>query len=238
MRIIVLIFYALVVVSVFISGCGASLTTFSANPDSHASSHSLRPILDLTMDNENGINLFTDQCGKEITNNGVISDTSQKQNGFSSGYFSSFSYLELDDSDDWAFANKNFSIEFFVDFEELPGKNLIYIILDQTQGGEDYQYLGISNNSGKYYFFYEAFQEGIVNIGFSYQINLQKEIWYKLKMQRIDGICYLYKDQILVGQSEMRKSNPNINAKLRLGADNNLEQGFKGWLDDFVIKTE
>lgn len=56
---------------------------------------------------------------KSITNNGVSVNTSIKKFGAGSGYFDGSSYLEMTDSNDWDFSDGDFTIDFWVRFDDI-----------------------------------------------------------------------------------------------------------------------
>lgn len=173
-----------------------------------------------------------------VTANGNAQiDTAQKQFGSASGLFDgSGDYLSLADSDDWFFSSEDFSIDFWIRFNDILSDN----ICGQWVADGDQSYFQLDP---AYMAFYDA--QGGDNIGFAGTwAAVDASIWHHIALVRDDNNWYFFvdgsrKNLILTGIG-WSATLANHNAVFSIGADkvSGIPRGFlNGWLDEFRVSN-
>lgn len=159
---------------------------------------------------------------KSVTNNNVTFSSSVKKFGSHSAYFNgSNAYLTVPDSDDFAFGSGDFTVDLWVNFNNIGPQCLI----GQTDGSG---YMGLYINlSGLRY------DSNCISMGYSWS-ERTTGVWYHIAVVRSSSTAYLFIDGIQKASASVSGSEPNINSILYIGRYSD-GQYVNGYMDEVRI---
>ena len=179
---------------------------------------------------------FTDVCGHTITNTGVTLDTNNKVFGTGSASFNGVnSYLYLDDSEDFNFGNKDFTIELRIKLGKI-GRQDFTCQMDSNQDTNTLSFeIGMLSDNTIFF--------AICNSsGTSYSIVSTNKLtdttnFHSVVCSRLGNFIYLFVDGILWGSKDVTGIIVvNSSNKIAIGKAGESNQFyFKGNIDEFVI---
>lgn len=194
----------------------------------------------LHADGTNGSSIFVDSSGLShavTANGGVQIDTAQSVFGGSSASFNgTSSYLSVPDSDDWSFGTGNFTIDFWVRFNDVSDDAII--VSQYVDGNNKWFIRKTSSNK-----LAVTFTFGGVDIG-SYDTatssGMQNNTWHHLAFVRSGANAYLFVDgisQALIVSSNFGINNVgNLAAPLQIGRyGTNSSYDWQGHIDEMRI---
>ena len=182
---------------------------------------------------------FTDETGKAVTANGNAQiDTAQKKFGTASGLFDGTGdYLSLADSDDWNFGSGDFTIDFWVRFNALPGTNTEMYLFEQRVDADNKWRLNAYDSCGTKYLYFRATLVGNASFEMAKQTTLATATWYHIAFVRTGSTWKFFQDGTQVGtDSTDANAMPDLAASLLIGSG--AESGtteLNGWLDEVRI---
>ena len=182
---------------------------------------------------------FTDETGKAVTANGNAQiDTAQKKFGTASGLFDGTGdYLSLADSDAWNFGSGDFTIDFWVRFNALPGTNTEMYLFEQRVDADNKWRLNAYDSGGTKYLYFRATLVGNASFEMAKQTTLATATWYHIAFVRTGSTWKFFQDGTQVGtDSTDANAMPDLAASLLIGSG--AESGtteLNGWLDEVRI---
>lgn len=210
----------------------------------------------LHMDGADASTTFTDSSlsPKTVTRYGNAQiDTAQSKFGGASGLFDGTGdYLSVPDSDDWYFGTGDFTIDFWVRFNALPGAGVSAYIVNQRVDGYAAQQLAIVNTAGVYTIGYVVVAGGVVTITVSKTITPSTGTWYHFALVRTGNDFKVYQDGVQIGTTVTDDSEvQNIAAALDIGRwsgdgsylnghidELRISKGIARWTNDFTPPTD
>lgn len=184
---------------------------------------------------------FKDETGKTVTANGNVQiDVAQSKFGGASGLFDGTGdYLSLTDNDDWNFGTGDYTIDFWVRFNNIPTTSTPMFFYSQyfDAGNCINFYLWKWATDNKYYLQHNIYSGGTWKI--YYQINTwtpSTNTWYHLAVTRkgdtwnfwINGVKQV--DYTLSGIAV-----PDFNAVVTVGSNPAWTTSPDGWIDEFRV---
>jgi len=186
-----------------------------------------------------GSTTITDDSTYEhtVTANGNAQiDTAQSKFGGASVLFDgNGDYLSVPDSDDWTFGSGNFTIDFQIRFNALPGE--YYDLIGQSDGSGDNFWVIQLGSENKLYFY--AYDNGGYRGYFSCSWTPSTGTWYHVAVVRSGSTCYMFIDGVsqTVTQHQAFGTLGNLSQPLIIGKTtyNPVTRWFNGWLDEIRI---
>lgn len=185
--------------------------------------------------------IFTDSSkkGHKVTTYGNAQiDTAQYKFGTASALFDgNGDYLEIPDSDDWAFGTNDFTIDLWVRFNALPSSGQYHGIIGQYADTNNYSQLFVYNSDGatpllRFYSIYSS--STVVNL--QYQHSMTTGVWYHIALTRSGNDFKLYLDGAVVSTASTSNSLPNWSVPLHIGKGWNYDPyAFNGWMDEIRV---
>jgi hypothetical protein len=196
----------------------------------------------LHMDGSQASQTFTDSSPQAYTvtsNGGASIDTSRSEFGGASGKFvaNSHQYLSTPDSTDWAFGTADFTIDFWIRFNSLPGVGSAHTFWGQFQNLNNYIWLRFGNDGAQYLQFYV--QSGGSNTIAAYcRPTISTNTWYHFAVVRSGSNFYMFVNGISQSMNGGSNSNavPDIVSSAYIGQINGGYY-FDGWLDEFRVSN-
>lgn len=190
----------------------------------------------LHCDGADGSTTFIDEIGHSVTAYGNAQiDTSQYKFGGASALFDgSGDYLLIPDSDDWYFGDGDFTIDFWVRFNDTSGDQDIYSQFVNNVG----TILIRKVNDGRLRFY--ASENNVPKADYYCSWNPSVGTWYHIAIVRNGSNFYMFINgvsQTLTADTAIGTSSlPNVASNLCIGAwlDGPLNV-FNGWLDEIRI---
>jgi hypothetical protein len=177
---------------------------------------------------------------KTVTANGNAKiDTSQSEFGGASGKFvsSSSSYLSIPDSADWFFGAADFTIDFWVRFNTLPGSNGRMPMVTQVVSGGIFQQTNLFNNGGTYQWEIWIYNTTQVHLTRKNAI-VSTGVWYHVAFVRSGNSWMVFQGGTQVGTTDTDSALiPDFSASLSIGSDNGISNYLDGWLDEVRISN-
>ncbi len=170
-------------------------------------------------------------------------DTAQKEFGTASGLFNGAAgtKVDTDDSADWSFGTGNFTVDFWVMFNDLSGS--YYTIWSTGEGAPDYanrittQYAVATTTL---WFSALVSSSSVADYTFSWTPDTAQ--WYHLAYVRngtsfkifIDGVSQALTENTAISTNTM----PNVSALFNVGGQFNTQYGLNGWVDEFRVSKD
>jgi hypothetical protein len=187
----------------------------------------------------------TDDCsgGDESLNNKIITyvnavtDTAQSKFANSSILFDGTGdYLTIPDSADWYFSTGDFTIDFWVRFNALPGSGLNEIIFYHYQNATNNWLFYTNNISGTYKWTFLHYPNNA-----SYDIEISKNspglvvnTWYHIALVRNGNNWLIFQDGTQCGTTDINANDVHdFTGNLIVGGT--ASNYFNGWLDELRI---
>lgn len=149
--------------------------------------------------------------------------------------FSGSHFVQVPDSDSWAFGNNDFTINLWAKFSSLPaaGEHGVIFIGDDEGGGERNKwFFSYGNNTLKFHVNGPTpIAVGGINLATS-NFTPATNRWYNLAVTRENNFLTIYVDGVFVGDDNNPVSIPNPNAPLTIGQAEGI--GFMDGLIDEV----
>ena len=173
-----------------------------------------------------GSTIFTDECGHAIAGLGDVQvSTNRSRFGGASIYFDgSGDYLNAGSSDDWAFGDGDFTVDFWVNFETNPGDT--HLIGLHTQGL--YAEWCILRDGANL----TGFINGVPGVSQSW--TPQVDTWYHIALTRSSNTLRLFVDGEQFGSATSTAFIGN-GRPLTIGATANPSIFLRGYLDEIRI---
>src|SRR3990167_55175 len=134
---------------------GTSFTDSSSGAKTVTNTESYDSYTKLMLHMEN--NVTDSAAGKTVTNNNATFSNSAYKMGSYSGVFNgSNAYLSLADSDNWNFGSGDFTIDFWVRFNTLPGTNTEMYLFEQRVDADNKWRLNAYDSGGTKYLYFRA----------------------------------------------------------------------------------
>ena len=176
---------------------------------------------------------FTDESGKTWTANGNAQiDTAQSKFGGASGLFDGTDSTSSADSADWDFGTSDFTLDFWIRFNALPGagsaENIIW--RDRTAGGQMIRVVVI--NSAGTYTFRATLDNTAKNQTWS---SPSTGVWYHFAIVRSGTNLYHFVDGTQVGSTLSSSENISDTTALNIGGNGTSSEGVNGWMDEVRI---
>ncbi len=193
-------------------------------------------VLGLHMDGTDTGTTFTDVKGKTVTaNGGAQTKTATKKFGTASAYFDGTGdFLSVADSDDWAFAGGDFTIECWVNPTSFAAS--IATIVGQWGAATYCSWILHTYTSGQLTFGYStngSFQSGN---DLTVASALVAGVWSHVTVSRVGNSIYMLVNGKLIGTKDITGLGPlaNVPQALIIGSNGNSE-AFTGYIDDLRI---
>jgi hypothetical protein len=162
-------------------------------------------------------------------------DTAQSKFGGSSALFDGADdNLAFADSIDFSLGSNDFTIDFWVRFNALPGVGGWAMLVNKASSTADNMYIGIENRAGVYYLWLDVLSSSAVVVRTSQIITLSTSTWYHLAVVRSGSTFKLFKDGTQLG-TDYTDSDPipRTTGYLYLGIYISGDYDFNGWMDEF-----
>lgn len=177
-----------------------------------------------------------------VTVNGDIClDTQQKKFGTASCSFDgSGDYLTLADSEDWNFGTGDFTIDFWVNFEELPqsGDQQICVLSQQKLPNSYMTYFSLINADGQYSWYLTIqTSDGSDEYRNTFSTIIDTYSWHHISLVRNGNNWYVFQDGTQCGSTGNSSANcGNYDSPLYIGiyADK-TSYALKGHMDEIRI---
>ena len=163
-------------------------------------------------------------------------DTAQSKFGGASGLFDGTGdYLSLADSDDWNFGTGDFTIDFWVRFNALPGVGSIMQFCSQRVDANNFWILYFANVGGDYRWYFEVMSGGVYRVVLIRSTTVSTGVWYHIALVRSGSSWSFYQDGSQLGATLTDSDAvPDLAAELHIGEFGGWAQ-FNGWLDEFRV---
>ena len=192
----------------------------------------------LHFDGADALTVYTAETGQNVTFSGTAQlDSAQQKFGTTSLLLDGNSdYITLPDSDDWHFGAGDFTIDFWVKFNDISTNQ---VFLGQFQDSNNRWYCFKSANNKLYMYFVS----GGSDKGYYYTSNTWEGIsvntWYHLAFERngatakifINGVSQPLTESVAFGTNNVGV----INSTLRIGTLDITENWVNAWIDEFRI---
>lgn len=177
----------------------------------------------LFIDGEEGL---TDQSesAHSVTNFGTVISTDEKRFGDASVYFNGSSHLTIANSNDWTFDSVDFTIDFWINFEDAASSNMH--LVEQNDGVNRWQFW----RDGNVWRFYSN-----SGVNFEFSDSLVTDTWYHVALVRKDLVFYIFRDGNLLGTNTDTSNLNNMDGPLYIGKYATATSFFKGHLDNIRI---
>lgn len=166
-------------------------------------------------------------------------DTAQSKFGGAAGLFDGAGdYLSIADSDDWGFGSGDFTIDFWVRFNALPGVGQNQEVFSQFDSYANLHRLFINNPDGTLRWYYQAKKDGGSTFWaeFTRTTTVVANTWYHIALARNGINWHLFQDGVQLGNTYVvGGSMPDLGAAFRIGSLDGTTEFLKGWLDEFRI---
>ena len=166
-------------------------------------------------------------------------DTAQSKFGGASGLFDGTGdYLSTPDSDDWYFGSGDFTIDFWVRFNELNAvADQWHIIFAQLGGITNSQYFGVTYSGGTWNWVYRVWSGGTSIIYITQPTTIVVNTWYHVALVRSGDSWYWFQGGVQLGSTSTETDAvPNFSTNVCLSyLDYGAGLYFNGWLDEFRI---
>jgi hypothetical protein len=197
----------------------------------------------LHFDGAYGWTTITEDSGKTVTVAGTAQlDTAQykftlidyqKFGRNACAFDGSGDYLSLDDSDDWYFGTGDFTIDFWIKWNNKSGSQWIY-----SQRPDGSNRVDIYSDGSSLHF--TSYNGGVALANYNFSFNPINHTWYHIAVVRSGSNFYIFKDGVSqtlnVSQAIGTNSLPNLANILTIGKPSNVaDYYFKGWLDEFRV---
>lgn len=190
----------------------------------------------LHLDGADGSTAITDETGKTVTANGNAQiDTAQSQFGGASGLFDgNGDYLTLADSDDWYFGTGDFTIDFWVRFNNTIGHQRFG---GQYADGNNRWLISKLDTGGLYFLFISGgAAKALYSTG---DLNFQTNNWYHIVFERYGAGAKIFVNGInqpLIETTAFGNNNlGDVNADLWIGGGSEAPAYLNGWIDELRI---
>jgi len=163
-------------------------------------------------------------------------DTAQSKFGGASGLFGGVSgdYISAPDSNDWAFSNGNFTIDFWVRFSALPASGTQVSFFKQMDSGDHTRVLfDFINVSGTIYVRFTAKVTDSWKADYEYVWAPSTNTWYHVAWVRSGSTIYLFINGSHVTLTVYTAIGTNSLADV--GAELDVGSILNGWLDEYRI---
>lgn len=169
---------------------------------------------------------LTDQSesAHSVTNFGTVISTDEKRFGDSSIYFNGSSHLTIANSNDWTFDSGDFTIDFWINFENSASSNMH--LVEQNDGVNRWQFW----RDGSVWRFYSN-----SGVNFEFSDSLVTGTWYHVALVRKDLVFYIFRDGNLLGTNNATSNLNNMDGPLYIGKYATATSFFKGHLDNIRI---
>jgi hypothetical protein len=190
----------------------------------------------LHMSGSNNSTTFTDSSpySKSVTryDNTKITTDQYVFDG-SSGFFDGTGdYLSLEDSEDWSFGNGNFTVDFWVRFNVLPGVDGYQMIFTQRTSETVRNTFFLHNEAGVFLWC------GLVNTStYAWQTTtVETGVWYHIAIVRNGNNFYIFQNGIQVGDLVTGAFEfPNVESVFEIGRYSIGYHHINGWIDEFRV---
>lgn len=168
---------------------------------------------------------FTDEIGKTVTANGNVTQLSYKFNK-TAGFFDGSSWVEVPNSSDFNFGTGNFTVEFWVNFNDANGRQQIV----SYNGDDDFSIgLDVSENTSFY-------------IGGTAEIEAawtpSANTWYHVACVRSGTDVFAFVNGTQVGSTASSSFNITDSGSLTIGKNSaGTAHYFKGWLKELRVSN-
>lgn len=172
--------------------------------------------------------------GKTVTNSNVtFSNTSgQYKWGYGGVFNGTSAKLSLADSDDWNFGSGDWTIDFWVRFNDVSAAQYFY---SQYADNNNCFHLRWAINNRFYIEIYNAATETLVGYANWTPVT---NTWYHIEVVKSNSTAYLFIDGIgqTLNDSSFNGSCPNVASELYIGASANAGTSpVNGWMDEFRV---
>jgi len=180
---------------------------------------------------------FTDESGKTWTAEGDAQlDTAQKMFGTAAGLFDGTGdYISTPDHADWFPSTGNYTIDFRVRFNALPGNGVQSTIWNHSEDATNGTKLFLYNDTGTYTWRWYHLNGGSVDIQIIRTVTPSVDTWYHIEWAKDGTDYYLFEDGTKLGATVTDASTfKDFTGLMYLGAKNEGGLGgyFNGWLDE------
>jgi len=166
-------------------------------------------------------------------------DTAQSRFGGASGLFDGTGdYLSVPDSADWNFGTGDFTIDFWVRFNALPGAGGAMMFYSQRVDDNNRVNFFLYNDAGTYKWWFRVFSGGVNLIDVQKNaVALATGTWYHVAVVRNGNDFMIFQDGTQCGTTVTDSDLiPNLAAALEIGAyASGFSDGLNGWLDEFRV---
>lgn len=169
------------------------------------------------------------------SNGGAFIDTSQSKFGGASGKFvaSSSQYLSIPDSADWYFGTGDFTIDFWVRFNTLPGVSGEMDLYAQQTDGTHRLFFGLENVGGTYKWRVTS-DDGGINIENATAISTGT--WYHVALVRSSSSWYIFQAGTQIGTTYTGSGAiGDYSGALNIGRNPGGVYYLDGWLDEYRV---
>lgn len=188
----------------------------------------------LHMNGTDGSTTFTDSSSSPriVTANGDAQiDTAQYKFGAASGLFDGTGdYLEIADSEDWAFGTNNFTVDAWIYLLSIPSSGSFNIISQNVSDGNNKQRFFIYNSSGTYTLNYLVTSGGVDIIQVIGTVSLSTENWHHVALTREGNAFTLFLNGESVGTLNNSSAVPDFSNTFVISGIN-----FNGYIDELRV---
>ena len=162
-------------------------------------------------------------------------DTAQSQFGGASCLLDGAGdYLSIADSDDFYFAAGDFTIDFWMRINALPGVGARKGLFNQYTSNNARHMLYILNNSGTYQLVWK--EKDVTGIFIARDAAIATGTWYHVAVVRYGNIFRIFLDGTQLGTDTTNSDAfVDIAAAFLIGIESETGAGFNGWIDEFRI---
>lgn len=187
-----------------------------------------------------GSTTITDQIGKTWTAGGNAQiDTAQSKFGGASILFDGTGdYVQSADNADWNLGTGDFSFDFQMRINSLPGSGSYQYILSHHNSGSPetgaYE-VTLSNFSGTYYLDFWYYTSSWQNI--SKTFSPSTGVWYHVELTKNGSNFYIFVDGTQIGTTGTLSNTLTkaTSTPFTVGTRSDASGGFNGWLDEIRI---
>jgi hypothetical protein len=198
--------------------------------------------------------VFTDESGKNVTNNGTNYITTSKVFGTGSAYFNNPAegdFVSIEDSEDWNISAGDFTIDFWHLSNYVPENATYHYFVSQSIEGSSSQWIRYFNLSGTYYLDYTSWNGAsiaalvqasssspILPVGstWAHIAVVQENISYNDSVSNVTDSLYI--DGNCFWSNHAQRPIPNIASNLTLGSYNETviaSYMYRGAIDELRI---
>ncbi|MFH1790380.1 MAG: LamG-like jellyroll fold domain-containing protein, partial [Candidatus Omnitrophota bacterium] len=168
--------------------------------------------------------------------NACLSGADRKFGESSFAFDGSGDYVTVPDKDAFDFGSKDFTIDFWINFDELPSGDQMYLLDHYGGSGNDWA-LFAKNAGGTYAMQFESLG---TPVSFSRPFaSLEKNKWYHLALVRNGNTWKMFSDGKQMGGDYVESAAVgNYNGPLYIGAKGSGTKYFKGRMDEIRVCNE